>query len=116
VILDEVQRMPALFPLLRALVDRQRTPGRFILLGSASPALVRDSSDSLAGRIAFSELAPFSWLEVEGIVKWQEHWFRGGFPDALLVQKNSASIRWLDNFVTTFLVTIPSRPSFFSAY
>jgi uncharacterized protein len=103
VILDEVQRMPALFPLLRALVDRQRTPGRFILLGSASPALVRDSSDSLAGRIAFSELAPFSWLEVEGIVKWQEHWFRGGFPDALLVQKNSASIRWLDNFVTTFV-------------
>jgi len=103
VILDEVQRKPELFPLLRALVDQNRIPGRFILLGSASPALIRQSSDSLAGRIAYSELAPFSWQEVEGQVTWQAHWFRGGFPDSLLASKETASTRWLDNFIATFV-------------
>ena len=61
VVIDEVQRMPELFPLLRALVDMERRPGRFILLGSASPELIKGSSETLAGRIAYTELTPFSW-------------------------------------------------------
>jgi hypothetical protein len=63
VVIDEVQRMPELFPLLRALVDIERRPARFILLGSASPEMIRGSSETLAGRIAYTELTPFSWAE-----------------------------------------------------
>ncbi|MBC8155153.1 MAG: ATP-binding protein [Bacteroidetes bacterium] len=103
VIIDEVQRKPDLFPLLRALVDQQRRPGRFLLLGSASPDLIRQSSESLAGRIAYLELTPFSLTEVQPQVNWQDHWFRGGFPEALLTSSVTFSGRWMDNFITTFV-------------
>ena len=103
VILDEVQRMPQLFPLLRALIDQQREPARFLLLGSASPDLVRNSSESLAGRISYIELMPFSWPEVRGQSTLQDHWLKGGFPDAFLAPRLPVAFRWLANFVQTYI-------------
>jgi uncharacterized protein len=103
VVIDEIQRLPRLFPLLRALVDEQRTPGRFLILGSASPGILRESSESLAGRIAYSELTPFSLREVDDVVSMEQHWLRGGFPEPLLVDNERIVWRWLDNFLNTFL-------------
>lgn len=103
VILDEVQRMPQLFTLLRALVDQQREPARFMLLGSASPELVRDSSESLAGRISYVELMPFSWPEVQSQSTIQDHWLKGGFPDAFLAPRLPLTFRWLNNFIQTYI-------------
>lgn len=102
VIIDEVQRMPKLFPLLRALTDIDRQPARYILLGSASPELIKNSSETLAGRISYSELMPFSILEVADQITWQEHWLRGGFPPALLAKKTTQSFRWLSSFLQSF--------------
>jgi len=103
VIIDEVQRMPGLFPVLRALVDRQREPGRFILLGSASPHLIQQSSESLAGRIAYLELAPFAFSELPPEVLLETHWFRGGFPESLYAADEAESLDWRRNFVQTYL-------------
>lgn len=103
IIIDEVQRAPELFTLLRALVDQRREPARFILLGSASPWLLRNSSESLAGRIAYTELTPFSSIELPKDADWKQHWFRGGFPDAYLAPTDTLSGRWLDNLVKTFV-------------
>ncbi|MDX2246650.1 MAG: ATP-binding protein [Bacteroidia bacterium] len=103
IIIDEVQRMPELFTLLRAIVDQQRDPARFILLGSASPWLLRHSSESLAGRIAYTELTPFSLVELPADISMEKHWFRGGFPDALLAPSDTVCERWLDNLVKTFV-------------
>ena len=103
VILDEVQRVPSLFPILRGLIDRHRTPKRFILLGSASPDLIRDASESLAGRIAYYELAPMSYSEVAGLTDYRTHWLRGGFPNSLLASDEQSSARWRDNFIQTYL-------------
>ena len=103
IILDEVQKMPELFPLLRGIIDRNRQPGRFILLGSASPDLIRDSSETLAGRIAYYELAPFSYQEISQRIDWQTHWLRGGFPDSLLAPSEKFSILWRKNFIQTYL-------------
>jgi len=104
VILDEIQRMPALFPLLRALVDANRKNGRFLVLGSASPDLVRQSSESLAGRIIYLELGPFSLSEV-GTSKedvWQL-WQRGGFPPSFLAPTDRDSFQWREAFIQTYL-------------
>jgi predicted AAA+ superfamily ATPase len=104
IMIDEIQRLPSLFPLLRALIDQNRRPARFILLGSASPELVRQSSESLAGRIAYSELMPFSLLEVQNIeIQQDTHWFKGGFPDALLAPELKFTRLWLQNFIYTFM-------------
>ena len=104
VIIDEIQLKPELFSLLRHLIDIRREPMRFLLLGSASPDLIRKTSDSLAGRIAYHELAPLSLLEIENSDKnWQKHWFRGGFPDAYLAPTGTMNQRWLGNFVQTFV-------------
>lgn len=103
VILDEVQKMPTLFPILRGIIDKNRKPGRFILLGSASPELIRDSSESLAGRIAYLELRPFTFDEIKEKADFRKHWFRGGFPDALLAPDDDFSNLWLQNFITTYL-------------
>jgi hypothetical protein len=103
VIIDEVQRLPALFPILRALIDRHRRPGRFILLGSASPELIQDTSESLAGRVAYLELPPFSWNEVEPITDYRTHWLRGGFPEALLADSDELSFEWRLNFIQSYL-------------
>ena len=103
VVLDEIQRMPRLFPLLRALVDQQREPARFILLGSSSPNLIRESSESLAGRISYVELMPFSWPEIMSISSMAMHWLKGGFPEALLAPRLPLTFRWLSNFVQTYI-------------
>ncbi len=103
VIIDEVQRMRGLFPVLRSLIDRNRQPARFILLGSASPELIRDSSESLAGRIAYVELTPFNFLEIQDRFEYRKHWFYGGFPNALLAPDESLSVSWLSQFVRTYM-------------
>jgi hypothetical protein len=101
--LDEVQRAPHLFPVLRGLIDRHRKPGRFILLGSASPDLIRDSSESLAGRIAYFDLPPLNLQEVAGIADYRTHWLRGGFPESLLAGDDAASMEWREYFIQTYL-------------
>lgn len=103
IIIDEVQRMPELFPLLRALVDQDRRPGRFILLGSASPEMLSHSCETLAGRISYNELTPLSWLEVSANFTREEHWLRGGFPESLLSKKQIHRKRWLRNYIETFI-------------
>ncbi|MBK8493061.1 MAG: ATP-binding protein [Saprospirales bacterium] len=103
VILDEVQKLPSLFPILRGIIDRDRKPGRFILLGSASPDLIRDTSESLAGRIAYHELKPFFWEEVSHLTSFQTHWFRGGFPSSLLAPNSEMARLWRQNFIKTYL-------------
>ncbi len=103
VVIDEVQRLPSLFPILRALVDRHRVSGRFILLGAASPELIRDTSESLSGRVAYLELPPLNWTEVKTVVDYQNHWLRGGFPESLLATSNDLSIEWRLNFIQSYL-------------
>lgn len=102
VIIDEVQRMPELFPLLRALVDRDRRPGRFLLLGSSSPDLMRGSSESLAGRIRYFELPPFR-LEEVGSEFFRPLWLRGGYPPSFLAENETESMDWRRSFITTYL-------------
>lgn len=103
VILDEVQRVPALFPALRGLIDRHRQPGRFILLGSASPELIRDTSESLAGRVAYFELHPFTLPELPDTIDYRQHWLRGGFPESLLADSDEKSLDWRENFIRSYL-------------
>jgi predicted AAA+ superfamily ATPase len=103
VIIDEVQLMPELFSLLRPLIDENRTPGRFILLGSASPALVKGVSESLAGRISYTELPPIGLSELPNKILGDQHWFRGGFPEALLADDNTEAKAWLDDFIRSYV-------------
>ncbi|SDM46749.1 hypothetical protein SAMN05421813_11310 [Daejeonella rubra] len=104
IILDEVQRAPKLFAQLRPIIDSYRKPGRFILTGSASPDLIKGVSESLAGRIAFIELAPINLLEAKkSSISQDQHWFRGGFPLALLAKTEQAFIRWTENFIRTYI-------------
>ncbi|MEM7654487.1 MAG: ATP-binding protein [Bacteroidota bacterium] len=103
VMLDEVQRVPHLFPALRGIIDQDRRPGRFILLGSASPDLIRDSSETLAGRIGFYELPPFVWSEVKALGDFRQHWVRGGFPESFLAPDESLSRLWRQQFIQTYL-------------
>ena len=102
VIIDEIQRMQALFPLLRALVDRKRTAGRFLILGSASPELIRHSSESLAGRIIYHELSPFLLAETNS-ESIQKLWLRGGYPESYLPRSNDNSFTWREAFIRTYL-------------
>lgn len=102
VILDEIQLMPELFAELRSLIDEQREPGRFILLGSASPDLIRKSADSLAGRIGYLELTPFYLGEVE-TDELEKLWIRGGFPLSFLAKSDRESQLWRQNFIKTYL-------------
>ncbi len=106
VILDEVHRTPGLFQALRGLIDRGRRSGRgvgrFLLLGSASMELLRQSSESLAGRIAYLELGPLDVTEV-GPSDWAPLWVRGGFPDSFLSADDRRSFLWRQNFIRTYL-------------
>jgi hypothetical protein len=103
VIIDEVQRKPELFPLIRSLVDDSSDTCRFIILGSASPALLKQSSESLAGRIGYVDLGPFSLNEARGIIPEKNLHFRGGFPLAALATNDTAAGIWLDNFIKTYI-------------
>jgi predicted AAA+ superfamily ATPase len=102
VIVDEVQRRPDLFPVLRVLADRRPLPARFLLLGSASPDLLRQGSESLAGRVEIIEMGGLDLSEV-GAGAAQQLWIRGGFPPSFLARTQEASITWRDNFIQTFL-------------
>ena len=113
VVLDEIHRLPDIFQLLRVLADRPGPPARFLVLGSASPELLRQTSESLAGRVAFHELDGFGLDEVDDL---ERLWLRGGFPRSYLARSEPASRRWRDGFIRTLLArdlpelgsTIPS--------
>ncbi len=102
VVLDEIQRMPDVFAVLRVLADRPRTPARFLVLGSASPELLRQSSESLAGRISYLELGGLDLGEV-GADKLSRLWLRGGFPRSYLARSHAESMEWREQFIRTFL-------------
>jgi len=102
IVIDEVQRRPDLFPLLRVLADRPARPARFLILGSASPELIRQSSESLAGRISYRALNGLTLAEI-GAQRLPRRWLRGGFPDAFLAPSDGACFLWLENFIRTFL-------------
>ncbi len=112
VIIDEIQVRPELFALLRALTDQQREPARFILLGSASPHIVKLNTETLAGRIAYHELPPFSFSEIHSQFSQEAHWLRGGFPSSLLAPEPFISRKWLDDFTETFIHRDLSRLGF----
>ena len=105
-VLDEIQRLPGLFETLRGVIDRGRREGRangrVLLLGSASLELLAQSGESLAGRVAFAELAPFDLTEV-GSERLDRLWVRGGFPDSFLANTDEASLRWRRDFIRTYL-------------
>jgi uncharacterized protein len=105
-VLDEIQRQPGLFEVLRGVIDRGRRDGkangRFLLLGSASLELLAQSGETLAGRIAFAELAPFDLTEV-GVERLDQLWVRGGFPESFLASDGDASLRWRRDFIRTYL-------------
>ena len=103
VIIDEVQFMPGLFQAMRPLIDEKRVPGRFLLTGSASPELVKGVAESLAGRIAYVELSPFTLLETGSKPMLEKHWFRGGFPSSYLSNRADDSKQWLDFFIKSYL-------------
>jgi predicted AAA+ superfamily ATPase len=102
VILDEIQRRPDLFPVLRVLADRRPAPSRFLILGSASPTLLKEGSESLAGRVSFVDVTGFALTELhaDDLAKL---WWRGGFPRAYLAPSDAAARQWLDDFCRTFL-------------
>ena len=102
VVIDEIQRLPGLFPVLRVLADRPRIPARFLVLGSASPALLRQGSETLAGRIAYHELGGFCFQEI-GSSNYQRLWLRGGLPRSYLARSLKESHEWRLGFVRTFL-------------
>ncbi|MFG0318248.1 MAG: ATP-binding protein, partial [Planctomycetota bacterium JB042] len=102
VVIDEVQRAPELFPLLRTLVDRPDNAARFLILGSASRDLIRQSSETLAGRVSFLEVHPFSGTEVDAS-DLERLWVRGGFPRAYLADSDDACSRWREAYVRTYL-------------
>jgi predicted AAA+ superfamily ATPase len=106
VILDEIHRAPGLFPILRGLIDRSRRAGRkagqYLLLGSASLDLLRQSGETLAGRIAYLELSPFDALEARGL-SLDDLWLRGGFPGSLLARDDADSLHWRQDFIRTYL-------------
>ena len=116
VIIDEIQRQPELFTVLRPLIDRSGRRRRFLILGSASPDIVRGVSESLAGRVSFVHLSGFD-LEEIGPDRWERLWLRGGFPRSFLAAGPAASRRWRNDFIVTFLerdlpqlgITIPSE-------
>lgn len=116
IVIDEVQRRPDFFPVLRVLADRRPLPARFLILGSASPALQRQSTESLAGRIEIIEMGGFSLAEI-GVRQLPRHWLRGGFPLSYTARSLAASAAWRTQFVRSLLerdlpqlgVTIPAQ-------
>jgi predicted AAA+ superfamily ATPase len=116
IVIDEIQRYPELFPLLRYLVDNNRHRQTYLILGSASRDLIQQSSETLAGRIAYYSLGGFRLKDI-GVTKFKDLWLRGGFPNAFLAGNEETSQIWRQNFITTFLerdipqlgINIPAR-------
>jgi predicted AAA+ superfamily ATPase len=102
VVLDDIQMMPTLFNVLRVLVDRSANKAQFIILGNASPSLVEDVSESLAGRVEFIELTGFDLSEI-GSMEWKRLWLRGGYPRSFLAGSEEDSQAWREGFIRTFL-------------
>lgn len=102
VVLDEIQEMPDLFQVLRVLVDRPQNQARFLILGSASPTIIKTASETLAGRIEFIELQGFDLAET-GVDSWEALWLRGGFPRSFLAHSDEDSLAWREDFIRTFL-------------
>lgn len=102
VVIDEAQRLPDLFPVLRVLLDRPDSPAKFLLLGSASPQIVKGASESLAGRVALLELSGFDITEI-GADRWRDLWVRGGFPRSMLADTDADSFAWRKDFIRLFL-------------
>ena len=115
IVIDEVQHLPDLFKLLRVLVDKPQVKQQFLILGSASPLLLKQTSESLAGRIAYLEIDGFSLQEV-GVSELEKLWFRGAFPRSFLSPRDTVSVEWRQQFIRTFLerdlpqlgITIPA--------
>jgi len=103
VVIDEAQRLPEVFPVLRHVIDRSRGKGRFLLLGSASPALMRSVSETLAGRVALLELTPLLCSELTGTTRAADRWFWGGFPPVHGLRNSLARSEWFNAYVSTFL-------------
>ena len=111
VVLDEIQRLPDIFPLLRSLVDERRRAGeksaQFLLLGSACPELLRQSSETLAGRISYLEMHPLTLNEIatseDRTGEMDRHWFRGGYPESFLASDDFTASQWCDDFVTSYV-------------
>lgn len=101
--IDEIQRQPELFPLIRSLCDDWDRVGCFLILGSASRDLLKQSSESLAGRISYKRLTPFLWKELENEYDIDHYFSAGAFPRSLLMEDNEVSFEWRENFITTFL-------------
>lgn len=100
--LDEIQRMPEIFPLLRSVIDSNKRNAQFLILGSASRDLIKQSSESLAGRLSYVEITPFTQAEVPA-VNSQRHWIRGGYPRSLLAEEDETSFQWREDYIRTFL-------------
>jgi predicted AAA+ superfamily ATPase len=103
VCIDEVQLRPELFPVLRSIIDENRRAGMIFLLGSASPELLKQGSETLAGRISFLELTPFTLLEVKDSITYRKHWCDGGFPSSALEEDSELSFIWRQSFIRTFV-------------
>ncbi len=103
IVIDEVQRMPELFPLLRSIIDSDRRNGKFLLLGSASPNLLARSSETLAGRISFLELHPFHLTEIDPLDSFKKLWLRGGFPAFYLAENEEQSFEKRLDFLSTYV-------------
>jgi hypothetical protein len=103
VLIDEAQRLPEVFAVLRHVIDRSRGKGRFLLLGSASPTLMRSVSETLAGRVALLELTPFLASELAGTARAADRWFWGGFPSIHSLRDSHARSEWFNAYVSTFL-------------
>lgn len=101
--IDEVQRNPDLFPVIRYVVDQHRTPGRLVLLGSAAPPLLRVAAETLTGRLGILELSGFSTAELAPHIPWQERWLWGGLPPIYGLPSDEARMLWLSSYVTTLI-------------
>ncbi len=117
IILDEIQVKPELFPILRAVIDQDRRPGRFLILGSASPVMMRNTAESLAGRIAYIDLPPLLLSEID-VENQNILWLRGGFPLSYLAKSEAASLRWRQSYIRSYvekdlsLLGLPNNPEF----
>ncbi len=102
IVLDEIQRVPEIFSMLRSVVDRNRRDGQFLILGSASRDLIRQSSESLAGRISYIEISPFVQSEIPDVEE-AVHWLRGGYPRSILADEEETSVQWREDYIGSFL-------------
>lgn len=102
VCMDEIQRKPELFPIIRSIVDENKGNGQFLMLGSASRDLIQQSSETLAGRIVYKKLTPFLWDEIRPKTNLEDYMIKGGFPRSILAD-NKLSMEWRESFITTFL-------------